>query len=591
MIGGDNILKSSEPAHFLLISRSILVKLGTLPSGDEQEINLDMLNNIRTIVRSAVAAVMKNTRVDVHVRQGKLRGIVEENVHGGYFTAFRGIPYAQPPVGELRFRDPQPAEPWDGVRDASKFGQAPLQVNLFTRQLDGSEDCLYLNVYTTDVEPTSGKRPVMVWLYGGSYTNGSGDDFMYGPDHIVRKDVVLVTLNYRLGAFGFLNLGNDVAGGNQGLKDTIMALQWVRDNISNFGGDPENVTLFGESVGAAIAHYLTMNPLADGLYHKMIMQSGTMLCQWALAIPGLPFKKALQLTEKLGKQTTDLREAGEFLKTVDANTILNVSQTLLSTYENRQFLLSFLPDEDFRSPNPFFSEKPLVLARRGIKVPLLLGYTSNEGSFFTRNLSDKAVQMVNSNFENTVPSRIMADLRKKSITAEDIRYLYFGNKSLTKETLKHYTDYISDLLFYRPIQELANIQMQIGHDSTYLYKFSYDNRECLLKKMMNITDRGVTHVQELFYLFYPYVMKQFDIPPYALDSEDYKTTDRFTQMWTDFAKTGNPTPAVTDLIPTVWEPLQAGQMYNYLDIDKELQMKIDRKGEQRCDWEKIKSKL
>ncbi|XP_032679111.1 esterase E4-like isoform X2 [Odontomachus brunneus] len=546
-----------------------------------------MLNNIRTIARSALA-VMKNSRVDVHVRQGRLQGIVEENVHGGYYTAFRGIPYAQPPVGDLRFRDPQPAQTWAGVRDASKFGDVSLQVDMFTRQVVGSEDCLYLNVYTSDVEPKN-KRAVMVWLYGGSYTNGSGDDFIYGPDHIVRKDVVLVTLNYRVGAFGFLNLGNDVAGGNQGLKDAIMALRWVHDNISNFGGDPENITLFGESAGAAIAHYLTMSPLADGLYHKMIIQSGSMLCPWALAVP--EWQKALQLVEKLGKRTTDLKEAGEFLKTADANKIIDASQTLLSSHENRLFVVAFAPDVDLKSPNPYFSEDPIVVARRGIKVPLLLGYTNSEGIFFTRSLSDRAIQIVNSNFENTVPIRVMADLRKKSMTADDVRYLYFGDKPLSKETLSHYADYITDLLFHRPIQELANIQMQMGHRPTYMYKFSYDNRASFLKKAMNITLPGVAHTEELFYLFYPYVMKQLGMQLPASNSEEYKVTDRFTQMWTDFAKTGNPTPAVTDLIPTKWTPLKPGNVYDYLNIDKELQMKTAYKGEQRCDWEKIRNKL
>ncbi|XP_011141919.1 esterase E4 isoform X2 [Harpegnathos saltator] len=535
-----------------------------------------------------VPIVMKNSRVDVHVRQGKLRGIVQENVHGGYYTAFRGIPYAQPPIGKLRFKDPQPMDSWTGVRDASKFGGISLQMDLLTREIVGTEDCLYLNVYATDVEPGK-KRAVMVWLHSGGYTNCSGNDLLYGPDHIVRKDVVLVTLNYRLSVFGFLNLENNVAWGNQGMKDTIMALQWVRDNISSFGGDSENITVFGNSAGAAIAHFLTTCPLADGLYHKMIIQSGSLLCPWAFDLPGR--QKALELAGKLGKQTTNLQEVGEFLQTADANEIINVCQTLISPLESRLFMIAFPPYMDLKSPDPFFTDDPYVLVQRGIKVPLMLGYTDREGIFFTRRLNDKSINLVNSNFENTIPKRVMADLKKKSITANDIRYLYFGDKSLSKETMGHYADFLTDVQFHRPIQEVANIQMQLGHKSTYLYEFSYDSKDSILKKAMDLTEPGAAHVEDTCYLFYPYLTKRFDIPPFTSDSEDYKLINRFTQMWTDFAKTGNPTPAVTDLIPTTWTPLKPGNVFDYLDINKELRMKTGRKGEQRCDWEKIRNKL
>ncbi|XP_024890647.1 uncharacterized protein LOC112466655, partial [Temnothorax curvispinosus] len=204
---------------------------------------------------------MDNSRVEICVHEGKLIGIVEKGVYGDYYTAFRGIPYAKPPIGELRFKDPVPAEPWSGGRDASKYGNVAVQLNDFTREIKGDEDCLYLNVYTTKIESLK-KRTVMVWIHGGAFYTGSGDASFYGPDYIVQKDVVLVTLNYRLGVLGFLNLNNKVATGNQGLKDIIMALQWVQKNISKFGGDPENVTIFGQSAGGVLVHCLTLSPLA-----------------------------------------------------------------------------------------------------------------------------------------------------------------------------------------------------------------------------------------------------------------------------------------------------------------------------------------
>ncbi|EFN67608.1 Liver carboxylesterase 31, partial [Camponotus floridanus] len=165
--------------------------------------------------------------------------------------------------------DPVPPEPWSGSRDASKYGNVAVQIDIIQKsEIIGDEDCLYLNVFTTDIK-SSEKRPVMVWIHGGGFFFGSGDSTLYGPDYIVKKDVVLVTLNYRLGVLGFLNLYDKVATGNQGLKDVILALHWVQENISEFGGDSENVTIFGESAGGAIVHYLTLSPLSEGAYLSM----------------------------------------------------------------------------------------------------------------------------------------------------------------------------------------------------------------------------------------------------------------------------------------------------------------------------------
>ncbi|KAL6434746.1 hypothetical protein ACFW04_005157 [Cataglyphis niger] len=315
--------------------------------------------------RQSSVSIMSSNRVAVNVREGKLIGIIDKNIHAGNYIAFRGIPYAKPPVGKLRFKDPVPPEPWSGSRDSSKHGNIAVQKDPITREMIGDEDCLYLNVYTADIESWR-KRPVMVWIHGGAFSTGSGDATIYGPDYIVRKDVVLVTLNYRLGVLGFLNLNDKVATGNQGMKDVVMALQWVQKNISKFTGDPGNVTIFGESAGGAIVHYLTLSPLS----------------------------------------------------------------------------------------------------------------------------------------------------------------------------------------------------------------------------------KGVTHSEELFYLFYPHMMKHLGVSPLTPDSNDYKIMNRLTQMWTDFAKTRNPTPAITNSTPIKWTPLKrGGNMYDYLNINIEFEMKTLRKEEQRWDWKNMKHKL
>jgi para-nitrobenzyl esterase len=212
----------------------------------------------------------------VETRDGKLEGDRDEGV-----SVFRGIPFARPPVGELRFAAPRPAAPWTGLRPATRFGPAAPQE---TAALVGfgvsetSEDCLTLNVWTPGVE---GRRPVMVWIHGGAFVYGSGSQAIYdGAALAQRGDVVVVTVNYRLGALGFLHLqellGDEMdCTANAGLLDQVLALTWVRDNIDAFGGDPSNVTIFGESAGGMSVASLLGMPAARGLFHRAIVQSGS----------------------------------------------------------------------------------------------------------------------------------------------------------------------------------------------------------------------------------------------------------------------------------------------------------------------------
>jgi len=215
---------------------------------------------------------------DVETGSGTLRGLRRER-----HTAFRGVPYARPPVGDRRFLVPEPAAPWSGVRDAGSPGPAapqdPLVPLPFRADGPESEDCLSLNVYTPAAD--AGRRPVLLWIHGGGFSHGSGSQPAYdGGPLAERGDVVVVTINYRLGALGYLYLGGhggDAWGAavNGGQLDQIAALRWVRDNIAGFGGDPGNVTIFGQSAGAVAVATLLAMPAARGLFAKAIAQSGT----------------------------------------------------------------------------------------------------------------------------------------------------------------------------------------------------------------------------------------------------------------------------------------------------------------------------
>ena len=202
----------------------------------------------------------------------------------GGVIAFKGVPFAAPPTGELRFRAPEPPAPWQGVRDATKFGPGSLQADSPAAQMlaitvpETDEDCLYLNVWTPSLE---GKRPVLVWIHGGAFVIGAGSQESYNGEALARRgDVVVVTINYRLGVFGFLH-GNSIEGstldstGNEAILDQVAALRWVRDEIASFGGDPDNVTVFGESAGSISIAALLGMPAAKGLFRRAILESGS----------------------------------------------------------------------------------------------------------------------------------------------------------------------------------------------------------------------------------------------------------------------------------------------------------------------------
>jgi len=227
-----------------------------------------------------VSAHEDGTPVVVATGAGSLRGRWQDGV-----ARFAGVPYAAPPVGDLRFRAPAPVDPWTGERSAEAFGPiCPQNPSMMDALFGGDserwdEDCLYLNVWTPDPEAAdTGPLPVMVWIHGGGFEMGSGSSPLYDGTHFASSGVVLVSLNYRLGAFGFLELGHldaDLSGsGNAGLLDQIAALEWVQSNIANFGGDAANVTVFGQSAGSMSISLLMASPRATGLFRRAITQSG-----------------------------------------------------------------------------------------------------------------------------------------------------------------------------------------------------------------------------------------------------------------------------------------------------------------------------
>lgn len=249
------------------------------------------LSAIVSVLMFSVSTQVIADPLTVKTEQGKVHG---KAINDGKVRAFLGLPYAAPPVGALRWKAPEPAVKWHGTRDATHYGARCLQRNVFDdmvfQDAGPSEDCLFLNVFSPAGAKDKSKLPVMFWIHGGGYQGGSASEPRHNGDFLPTKGVVLVTINYRLGVFGFLATEElakeaDGAAGNYGLQDMIAALRWVKANIAQFGGDSGNVTIFGESAGSFAVSTLMASPPAQGLFHKAIGESGA---AWGGGLPTDP---------------------------------------------------------------------------------------------------------------------------------------------------------------------------------------------------------------------------------------------------------------------------------------------------------------
>lgn len=237
-----------------------------------------LLNLVEWSSGDAPASI--NERPIVTTGLGKVKGNVLESRLGNFFYSFRGLPYAKPPIGNLRFKAPEPVDQWPDVLDATADG--PMCPQPTYNLTDWSEDCLILNVYTRDLSPFN-RRPVIIYIHPGAYAQTSAQSKRFaGPQNLMDRNIVLVTINYRLGALGFLSTGTEEAPGNNGLKDQVMAMKWVRLHISKFGGDPGTVTLMGYSAGAMAIPLHMVSPMSRGLFHRVIAMSGSAISQYEL---------------------------------------------------------------------------------------------------------------------------------------------------------------------------------------------------------------------------------------------------------------------------------------------------------------------
>ena len=466
--------------------------------------------DIRTALALAVFAATLLVARTAHAGPVKVEGGLVEGIVEDGLTVYRGIPFAAPPVGDLRWRAPQPAATWNGVRKADAFGRACLQINQAIANLPApSEDCLYLNVWTPATRADE-RRPVMVWIHGGGFTAGTPPERLYHGEAIARKGVVVVTIAYRLGVFGFLahpalsaESGTHVSG-NYGLLDMIAALQWVKKNVAAFGGDPGRMTIFGESAGGIAVSQLCASPLAKGLFQAAISQSGGSF--GPVREGGGPGEnmQPLAVAEKTGAAWSAAAGAASL-----ADLRMIPGEKLLESARGQRGIAwpitdgRVIPDDQYR----------LYAAGRYNDVPILAGYNSDEGASF-----------------GNVTSRDMY------VSGAQQRYDRFADRLLAAYPWaegagrKTARDLSRDTTFGWHTWTWARLQTKTGTSKAYLYYFDQHPDYPADSPRFGW---GSPHAAEMAYVFSHFLNRQ-------PSSGDLALSDTMITYWTNFAKGYDP---------------------------------------------------
>lgn len=431
------------------------------------------------------------------------------------------------------FQAPIEPDDWQGIRDASKPGGKCAQLNPLGKGIvEGSEDCLYLNIYTPSlpVEKLE-KLPVIFFIHGGRLVVGYGD--YYRPDYFLKHNVVLVTINYRLNILGFLCLDTPDVPGNAGLKDTVMALKWVKNNIKNFNGNDFNITVFGESAGGAIATSIMTSKMGDGLCDKIICQSGNSLSDLYI-VDEDPIDRASKIASYLGHETRDKRKLYEvFLNTCIEDLVYAYTSAEMNRPPSvvNAFLLPVV-EKTFENIVPFFDEHPSVAIRgnRFQKLPILATIHSDEGVPFIRKDGDGNIYF-EQDFQYFIPRflSIKHNTPRALKIAKNIRDFYFNGRDVDGNTKMEYCNLFSDNLFARDI--LLFVELMSKYENVFLCRFGYSgNMNTRTMKEMGL--KGATHGDLMQYLFYR------ENKARIATEKDLDVVDTLIEAWCNFAKNG-----------------------------------------------------
>ncbi|QCR23911.1 carboxylesterase/lipase family protein [Pontibacter sp. SGAir0037] len=441
----------------------------------------------------------------VKTKAGLVEGVRNQ---AGDLVSFKGIPFAAPPVGDLRWKAPQPVKPWTGVRKADVFGPSPMQpepapfsmwsAEFLIPKEPISEDCLYLNVWT-GAQSADEKRPVLVWIYGGGFNSGGSAVPIYDGEAMAQKGIVFVSLNYRVGPFGFLahpalteESGRN-ASGNYGLMDQVAGLQWVKENIAAFGGDPNNVTIAGQSAGSMSVNALVASPLAKGLFRKAIAQSGANFSRGSATLQQAE-AEGVKLAQSLNAASLDE------LRKVPAKELLQKAQGMRGPVIDGYVL-----------PNTIAA---IFAAGEQNKVDLLTGWNEDEGLLFG-------------------PIQSAGEFRKQAAEqygADAKTFLSFYPASTDAEAAASQLNLSRDMIFDVQNYTWANVQSEQEKNKVYVYRFTRD-----VPATGEYVKYGAFHTGEVPYA---YDNLKFVVRPW--EPLDHALAKTMSAYWANFIRTGNP---------------------------------------------------
>lgn len=501
----------------------------------------------------------------VETKSGKVRG-KKINVEEKKVKVFYGIPYAKSPVGNLRFRHPVPIESWDDILDATEKPYSCWQVkddlfgnfsgsNMWNPNTEMNEDCLKLNIWVPD-ENLAEPFAVMVWIFGGGFTSGTATLDVYNSEILASKgNVIIVSLNYRVGALGFLYFGRKDAPGNAGMFDQVMALEWIRDNIRYFNGDPNRITLFGESAGAASISLLHISHISRHLYHRIILQSGSATSSWAMMSANKLKANGFKLAKQLGcphknKQLNALmdclreKNASDVIKTLDTTSVLELIEFPFVPVVDGLFLN--------RTPSEYISQGDFK------KCPTIAGSNRDEGSYFLLYglpgifHKEEVIHISQNNFSEIIAQSFphTSPLIRSTLEFQYKDWLNFDDDKVIDSLDK----VIGDKYFTCPVNLVLKALAKYHVQNVYSYYFAHRSSNNFWPQWM-----GVIHGDEI-----PYVFGEPFFPGKDYRNEEKELSNSMIIYWTNFAKSGDVNSP--ENVGTIWPPYRI-QEEKYLVLD------------------------